>query len=124
VDAYTLSFAGLLMGAAGLTGIVLAGAHTPYLLLVVPLMAAGSGMALTMPAATSAVMESAPADRGGIASGVINAARQTGGVLGVAVLGSLVSVPSGFIAGLRSGLVIAACAFLAGVAITWRGVWF
>jgi DHA2 family methylenomycin A resistance protein-like MFS transporter len=114
--------AGLLMGAGGFAGIVLAGAHTPYLLLVVPMMAAGSGMALTMPAATSAVMESAPADRGGIASGVINAARQAGGVLGVAVLGSLVSVPSGFIGGLRAGLVIAACAFLAGAAVTLRGV--
>jgi DHA2 family methylenomycin A resistance protein-like MFS transporter len=62
-------------------------------------------------------MESAPADRGGIASGVINAARQAGGVLGVAILGSLVSVPAGFTGGLRAGLVIAGGAFLAGAAL-------
>lgn len=108
---------GLLLGGAGLIGLVTAGTHAPYLMLVLPMIAAGSGMALTMPAATSAVMESAPADRGGIASGVVNAARQAGGVLGVAVLGSLVSVPAGFIGGLRAGLVVAGCAFLAGAAL-------
>jgi len=70
---------GLLVGGAGLIGLVAAGPHTPYLMLVLPMIAAGSGMALTMPAATSAVVESAPADRGGIASGVVNAARQAGG---------------------------------------------
>jgi MFS transporter, DHA2 family, methylenomycin A resistance protein len=112
--------AGLLLGGAGLLGLVVAGVHTPYLVLVLPMIAAGSGMALTMPAATSAVMESAPPDRGGIASGVINAARQAGGVLGVAVLGSLVSVSSAFAGGMRIGLVIAAGAFLAGAALVSR----
>jgi DHA2 family methylenomycin A resistance protein-like MFS transporter len=113
---------GLLLGGAGLLGIAVAGPHTAYLLFVIPMIAAGSGMALTMPAATASVMEAAPPDRGGIASGVINAARQAGGVLGVAVLGSLVSVRVGFIPGLRAGLVIAACAFLAGAVVTFRGV--
>jgi MFS transporter, DHA2 family, methylenomycin A resistance protein len=58
-----------------------------------------------------------PPDRGGIASGVINAARQAGGVLGVAALGSLVSVSSAFVGGLRAGLLIDGCAFLAGAAL-------
>jgi DHA2 family methylenomycin A resistance protein-like MFS transporter len=79
-------------------------------------------MALTMPAATSAVMESAPADRCGIASGVINAARRAGGVLGVAILGSLVSIRATFIGGLRDGLIVAGCAFLAGAALVSRGL--
>jgi MFS family permease len=61
----------------------------PYAILVAPMAAAGFGMALTMPAATAAVIEAAPADRGGIASGVVNAARQSGGVLGVALPGSM-----------------------------------
>lgn len=52
------------------------------LLLVAPLVAAGFGMAFTMPAATAAVMGAAPDDRGGLASGVINTARQVGGVIG------------------------------------------
>jgi MFS transporter, DHA2 family, methylenomycin A resistance protein len=113
---------GLLLGGAGLLAIAVAGPHTPYLVFVVPMIAAGSGMALTMPAATASVMEAAPPDRGGIASGVVNAARQAGGVLGVAILGSLVSVRPAFIPGLRAGLVIAAAAFLAGAAVTFRGI--
>src|SRR5262249_40985219 len=88
---------GLLLGGAGLLGLAVPGSRPPSLVLVVPMMAAGSGMALTMPAATASVMEAAPPDRGGIASGVINAARQAGGVLGVAILGSLVSVRADFI---------------------------
>jgi DHA2 family methylenomycin A resistance protein-like MFS transporter len=74
-------------------------------------------MALTMPAATASVIEAAPADRSGIASGVVNAARQSGGVLGVALLGSMVHARATFIPGLHAGLVIAAGAFLAGAVI-------
>jgi MFS transporter, DHA2 family, methylenomycin A resistance protein len=113
---------GLLLGGAGLLGLAVAGSHTPYLVFVIPMIAAGSGMALTMPAATASVMEAAPPDRGGIASGVVNAARQAGGVLGVAILGSLVSARADFIGGLRAGLVIAAAAFLAGAAVSFRGI--
>jgi DHA2 family methylenomycin A resistance protein-like MFS transporter len=111
---------GLLLGGAGLLGLAVAGLDTPYLVFIVPMIAAGSGMALTMPAATASVMEAAPPDRGGIASGVINAARQAGGVLGVAILGSLVSVRTDFIPGLRAGLIIAAAAFLTGAAVAAR----
>jgi len=114
--------AGLVLGWAGLAGLAVAGAHTSYALLVAPMAAAGFGMALTMPAATASVIEAAPADRGGIASGVVNAARQSGGVLGVALLGSLVQARAAFIPGLHAGLVIAAGAFLAGAVITYYGV--
>jgi len=114
--------AGLVLGGAGLLGLAVAGAHTSYALLVAPMAAAGFGMALTMPAATASVIEAAPADRGGIASGVINAARQSGGVLGVALLGSMVHARAAFLPGLHAGLVIAAGAFLAGAVITYRGV--
>jgi DHA2 family methylenomycin A resistance protein-like MFS transporter len=115
--------AGLVIGGAGLLGLAAAGAGTSYLALVAPMAAAGFGMALTMPAATAAVMEAAPPDRGGIASGVVNAARQAGGVLGVALLGTLVSGPS-ISAGLRPALAVAAGAFCAGaglVALSGRG---
>ena len=82
--------AGLLAGAAGLGGIAAAVTTAPYPVLAVAMGTAGFGMSMVMPAATAAVMEAAPPDRGGIASGVINAARQAGGVLGVALLGTLV----------------------------------
>jgi DHA2 family methylenomycin A resistance protein-like MFS transporter len=112
--------AGLLIGGAGLAGLAAAATHAGYPLLVAPMAAAGFGMALTMPAATASVLEAAPADRGGIASGVVNAARQTGGVLGVALLGTLVS-GSSFTAGLPVALAVAAAAFCAGAALVLMG---
>jgi MFS transporter, DHA2 family, methylenomycin A resistance protein len=118
----TPMLAGLTLGGAGLLGLVVAGAHTSYLLLVAPMGAAGFGMALTMPAATASVIEAAPADRGGIAAGVINAARQAGGVLGVALLGSLVHAGTAFLSGLHVGLLIAAVAFFAAAVITFGAV--
>jgi EmrB/QacA subfamily drug resistance transporter len=49
----------------------------------------GAGMALTMPAVSATGMAAVDSDRSGIASGVINANRQIGGALGIAVLGSV-----------------------------------
>jgi MFS transporter, DHA2 family, methylenomycin A resistance protein len=118
----TPMLAGLLLGGAGLTGLIVAGAHSSYPFLIIPMAAAGFGMALTMPAATAAVIEAAPADRGGIASGVVNAARQSGGALGVALLGAMVHARSSFLPGLHVGLLIAAGAFFAGAVITFCGV--
>jgi DHA2 family methylenomycin A resistance protein-like MFS transporter len=114
--------AGLLTGGAGLLGIAAAATSAPYAILAVTFAAAGFGMALTMPAATAAVMEAAPPDRGGIASGVVNAARQAGGVLGVALLGTLVSARAGFAGGLHLGIALAAVAFFAGAVVTVTGV--
>lgn len=108
----------LVTGGAGLLGLIVAGVHTPYLLLVGPLVAAGFGMAFTMPAATTAVVEAAPVDRAGLASGAINAARQVGGVIGVALLGALVAGGGPIVLGLRIGLAIAGAAFLLGAAVT------
>ena len=110
--------AGLVVGGAGLAGLAVAGTHSSYWLLVAPLMAAGLGMSLVMPAATTAVMEAAPAERGGIASATLNAARQVGGVIGVALLGTLVASRSDFVAGLRTAMVIAGGVFVLGAILT------
>jgi MFS transporter, DHA2 family, methylenomycin A resistance protein len=103
---------GLVVGGAGLLGLTAAVADTPYALWVPPLLAAGFGMSFTMPAATTAVTDSAPKEQVGLSSGVINAARQTG-----SVLGALVS-HGRFLNGLRMSLSIAGAAFLAGAALT------
>ena len=108
---------GLVCGAAGFAGLVVAGRSTSYALLVAPLCAAGFGMAFTMPAATTAVIDSAEADRAGIASGVLNASRQTGGAIGVALLGTLVA-GSVFVSGLHAAMAVSAGAFLLGAAVT------
>jgi MFS transporter, DHA2 family, methylenomycin A resistance protein len=113
---------GLTLGGAGLLGLLAAGRATPYSALVVPLVAAGAGMAFTMPAATTAVVDAAPAERAGVASGVINAARQVGAVIGVALLGSLVAAGDGIVGGQRVALAVAGAAFLAGAAVTMLAV--
>ncbi len=110
--------AGLGAGAAGLLALTASGPGTPYWRLVLPMLAAGAGMALTMPAATTAVMEPAPAGRGGTAAGLLNAARQVGGAVGVAVGGSLVSGRLGFVPGLRLALAGCGGAFLLGGIVT------
>jgi DHA2 family methylenomycin A resistance protein-like MFS transporter len=112
---------GLCLGAAGFAGLMAAGAHTSYLLLVPALIAAGFGMAFTMPAATAAVIEAAPADRAGIASGVLNAARQAGGAVGVALLGTLIASGS-FVPGLHLAMASSAAAFAIAAAVTAAAV--
>ncbi len=109
--------AGLLCGAAGFAGLIAAGRATSYWLLVAPLVAAGFGMALTMPAATSAIIEAVPARRVGIASGVLNAGRQAGGAIGVALLGTLLAT-AGLVPGLHAAMAVSAGAFLIAAAVT------
>ena len=73
-------------GMFGLSHIQVASSYNaiwPFYILV------GAGMALTMPAVSATGMAAVDRDRSGIASGVINANRQLGGALGIAVLGSV-----------------------------------
>jgi DHA2 family methylenomycin A resistance protein-like MFS transporter len=107
---------GLLLGGAGLAGLVVAGHATSYALLVPPLIATGFGMAFTMPAATTAIIGAAPAERAGIASGVLNASRQAGGAIGVALLGAFVG-GGAFIPGLRTAMLVAGAAFFIAAAV-------
>ena len=108
---------GLAAGSAGLLALALTAADSAYAVLVGPLVAAGFGMSFTMPAATTAVTDNAPPEHAGLASGVINAARQVGSVIGVAVLGSLVGGETDLVAGLHAALIAAGLAFLLGFAL-------
>ena len=49
----------------------------------------GSGIALTLPSASAAAMGAIDPRKAGVGSGVLNAARQVGGALGIAILGSV-----------------------------------
>src|SRR5450631_1862381 len=57
----------------------------------------------------------------GIAAGVLNAARQTGSVLGVALFGSLIGQASAFMAGTHWSLMISAWLLFAAGAAIWFG---
>lgn len=110
---------GLVLGGIGFLAMILVDATTSYLLLCAMLVAIGFGTAFTMPAMTAAVIESAPKARSGIAAAVLNASRQVGGVLGVALLGSLVSRRSSFVPGMHVALGIAGAAFLVGFVLSF-----
>ncbi|WP_211126052.1 MFS transporter [Streptomyces yatensis] len=119
VGTHVPAVAGLLTGAVGLLGWAAVGPHTPYALLVVPLLLAGFGTSFTMPSATIAAMEAAPHEVRGAASGAFNAARQLGSAIGVALFGTLAaaSASSAFYAGMRLSAVIAAGCFLGGAVL-------
>lgn len=83
-----------------------------------PLIVTGFGMSFTMPATTASVMEATPSGRAGVASGVTTAARQAGGVVGVALLGTLVARHGHLAAGVHVAIALAAAAFCAAAAVT------
>jgi DHA2 family methylenomycin A resistance protein-like MFS transporter len=109
--------AGLLCGAVGSLAWCLADARTSYPLLAPALAALGFGTALTMPAVVSTVVEAAPARHAGVAGGVLNASRQMGSAIGVALLGSLVSL-GGFVSGMRLAALAACASFTLGALAT------
>jgi len=76
---------------------------------------------LAMPAMTAVVVGSAGREHAGVASGVLNTARQAGGALGVALLGSLlVSGGRGAQAlTLHTPLIVSAAGLLIAVCLAW-----
>ena len=76
--------------------------------------------AVAMPAMTAVAMSHAPRQRVGLASGVFNASRQTGGALGVAVLGALLTGSNGNVA-LNAAFLAAAGVYAGGIALALTG---
>ncbi len=108
---------GLVRGAAGLLGLIVTAGARRTGSWCCPWWPPGQGRAMTMPAATTTVMDAAPDSRSGTAAGLINTARQVGGALGVAVAGSLVSGAMGFVPELHVALAVCGGAFLLGAVV-------
>jgi MFS transporter, DHA2 family, methylenomycin A resistance protein len=90
--------------------------------LCAPLIGMGAGLALCVPPLTSALLGSVEKSRSGLAAGVLNSARQTGSVLGVALFGSLIEGTNDFIFGTRAALLISALLLVVaagGIVIGW-----
>jgi MFS transporter, DHA2 family, methylenomycin A resistance protein len=94
-------------------------ANTSYWAICMQLIAMSTGLGLLVPPLTSTLLGSVEKSRSGIAAGVLNATRQTGSVLGVALFGSLVGRPSAFMKGLHASLTISAGVLLAAAAAIW-----
>jgi EmrB/QacA subfamily drug resistance transporter len=81
---------GMLLTSAALLSLSQIGVDTSYTLVIVPTyIAMGIGLALTMPTTAATAMGSVSPDKAGIASGIVNASRQVGAALGIAVLGTV-----------------------------------
>ncbi|QHA03942.1 MFS transporter [Streptomyces broussonetiae] len=102
--------AGQAVAVAGLLGLLSVGSGTPAAVVAVLLVPLAIGCALTVPPLTAVMMDAVPAERAGLAAGVLNAARQVAGGLGIAVFGALVN--GGFTAGMRASLALSAVLFV------------
>ncbi|MBY4856773.1 MFS transporter [Burkholderia contaminans] len=81
--------AGALVAALGYGSLHFVDASTPLAALLVPFLLIPTGMGFAVPAMTTAVLASVAPERAGIASAVLNTARQAGGAMGVAAFGAL-----------------------------------
>ncbi|HKS18984.1 MAG TPA: MFS transporter [Bradyrhizobium sp.] len=112
---------GAALSAAGCLATLGIAPDTSYWAICMQLIAMSGGLGLLVPPLTSTLLGSVEKSRSGIAAGVLNATRQTGSVLGVALFGSLVAQSAAFMTGLHASLVISAAVLLAAAAAIWFG---
>ncbi|HEY3791791.1 MAG TPA: MFS transporter [Bradyrhizobium sp.] len=117
----SLVVAGLLMQAIGLGWIAtIAAPGIGYPALVAPLVLAGTGVSMAMPAAQNAILGSVAVTEMGKASGIFNMARFLGGMFGIAAMVAVFSASgavhsvAGFSTGFASAIMVAAALSLLG----------
>jgi EmrB/QacA subfamily drug resistance transporter len=86
----------------------------------------GVGMSLTMTPSAAAATRSVSVDKAGVGSAVLNASRQVGGSIGVALMGAIVAgkvgdvrTPEAFLDGFQSALVVASIIAAAGAVVAY-----
>jgi len=79
------------LGALTLAGL---GVTAPGVVIAAPLLLTGLGAGTTTPAMSLSILDSVERKQSGLASGFLNGARQTGGAIGVALLGALIGEPA------------------------------
>jgi MFS family permease len=116
--------AGLLLQAAGLAWVAgVAGTSGGYARFVLPLIIAGAGISMAIPAVTAAALGAVQAADTGRASGVVNTLQRFGGAFGIAIATATFSAyghlgsPASMTAGYRPALAVAALLSLAGAAV-------
>ncbi|MFF7295591.1 DHA2 family efflux MFS transporter permease subunit [Streptomyces sp. NPDC008265] len=115
---------GNLLAAVGYLAVVPAVGSDSYPAVIVQFLVAGFGIGLVVPAMTNAMLGAADPANAGIASGVLNASRQLGGLVGVAVMGLLVgqAATGHFLAGLRAALLSAVVALAVAAVLSATGI--
>ncbi len=94
--------AGALLTAIGYAFLSRVGATTSYLAMLLPFIVIPTGMGFAIPAMTATVLSTVDRRRAGTASAVVNASRQTGGMIGVAIFGAMTgNAPGQIVRGLQ-----------------------
>lgn len=97
------------------------GPSTSYAAMLLPFIVIPAGMGFAIPAMTATVLSSVDRSRSGTASAVINAARQTGGAIGVAIFGALAgNSPAQIIRGLKTASIISLGLLLIATLVAWK----
>ncbi|MFC8845296.1 MULTISPECIES: MFS transporter [unclassified Micromonospora] len=84
---------------------------------MIGLLVLGLGVSFAIPSLLTAVVSALPKDLTGIGSGALNSSRQTGAVLGVAVLGAILNTGSTTTSGARAALTVAGVALVVGAVV-------
>ena len=125
--------AAMVLMAAGIASVSLLGAHAGFATLMPGFVVIGAGGGLTIPL-TTVVVGAQPADTAGVAAAVFNASREVAGLLGVTVIGVVLSARrsallhtgqgplQAFLGGYRLGLLVAAALVATGGIIAWTGL--
>ncbi len=125
VGPYRSVAAAMLLMAIGIASVSLLGRNAGLLDLMPSFAVIGIGGGLSVPL-TAMIIGAMPVERAGVASGVFNAAREVAGLLGITVIGAILtarqdaaarggSAPlDAFLTGYRSGLLVAAALVAAG----------
>jgi DHA2 family methylenomycin A resistance protein-like MFS transporter len=113
-------FAGLVIAAAGCALLLGIDHNSTYLTILPGQLLIRLGIGLVVPAITTGMLAAVPTARSGVASGALNAVRQTGGAVGVALFGALMATD--MVRGARIALVISGLLLLGIAIVSLRGM--
>jgi EmrB/QacA subfamily drug resistance transporter len=120
-----LMTAGMVLIAAQLVYFSQLGADATFWHLLPGLAVGGVGMAMTMTPSAAAATRAVPVYKAGVGSAVLNASRQVGGSLGIALMGAIMAhelsggsfTPEAFMTGFERALLVAAAIAVAGAVV-------
>ncbi|MEU5609243.1 MFS transporter [Streptomyces sparsogenes] len=113
----------LLYSAAGTIALALVlSPDLPYWVLAVVLGAFNTGLGVASPAMTGALMDAAGREHAGIASATLNANRQIGTLVGIAVMGAVLAGAGGWYAGAVASFALTGGSYAAAALLAWFGL--
>jgi DHA2 family methylenomycin A resistance protein-like MFS transporter len=118
---------GAFLGGLGVLAFALLDSGSPFIAAVPGYVLVGVGYGSAVPAVSAVAMGAIEVERAGVASGVLNTARQVGAAVGLAALGSIATAAAGgslsgsgdFVSGMRVAMLVAGAFLLAASVLTF-----